>query len=388
MNNKVKMLFIMNSLNFGGAEKALINLLDTIDYSRYNIDLLLLSDEGKLLNLLNNNVNIIHPDKVTSNFYGENCSLVSIFLKVLFTGSQYVLTRNRAYANQLRWSRFYRHMIPTLNIDYDVAVSFLQGDPLYYLVDKVRAKKKIAWVHNDYRMTQYNSTFDQHYFDRVNQVVTISNTCLDILKEVFPTVPLMMLPNIVNSTSINSYAKGSPVEYQNVTSKKLLTIGRLSYQKGYDYLLEIAAYLKSKEYSFKWFVIGEGDLKEKLLADRKEKGLENDVIFIGTRENPYPYIKNADVIVQTSRYEGKSIVLDEAKILNKLIVCTNYDTVKDQLVDGKEGVISSFNAVEFGDSLMALLEDEKKKRDIVEYLSAHEYGNENVIDSYYDLFCK
>ena len=222
--------------------------------------------------------------------------------------------------------------------------------------------------------------------EQVNQVVTISNTCLDILKKVFPTIPSMVLPNIVNSTSIKSYAQGMPDEYKGVESKKLLTIGRLSHQKGYDYLLEIASCLKKMRYDFIWFIIGEGELKEQLLADRRERKLEDRVRFIGTRENPYPYIKNADVVVQTSRHEGKSIVLDEAKILNKLIVCTSYDTVKDQLIDGKEGVISSFEAQAFAKSIVSLLDDKNKMNEIIGYLSAHEYGNEQVIELYYHLF--
>lgn len=386
MSNKTKMLFIMNSLNFGGAEKALINLFDTIDYDVYEIDLLLLSGEGKLLNIVNNKVNIIYPDQITYNLYGKHCNFLFRFLKVIFTGSQYLITRNRSYVNQLRWKKFYKKMIPQLQTKYDVAVSFLQGDPLYYLVDKVFAKKKIAWVHNDYRMTRCNSLFDLKYFEQVNQVVTISNICLEIFKKIFPSIPSMYLPNIVNSASINAYAEGIPNEYDGVESKKLLTIGRLNPQKGYDYLLEIAAYLKEMRYDFKWYIIGEGELKEQLLAEWREKKLEDFVFFIGTRENPYPYIKNADVIVQTSRYEGKSIVLDEAKILNKLIVCTNYDTVRDQLIDGKEGIISSFEVKEFAESIIKLLADDKKMQEIINYLSSHEYGNEQVIKLYDQLF--
>lgn len=386
MSNKTKILFIMNSLNFGGAEKALVNLFDTMNYDVYEIDLLLLSDEGKLLNIVNNKVNIIHPDLITRNLYGEHCNFIFKFLKIIFTGSQYLITRNRSYVNQLRWKKFYKKIIPQLQAKYDVAVSFLQGDPLYYLVDKVFAKKKIAWVHNDYRMTQCNSIFDLKYFEQVNQVVTISNICLDILKEIFPSVPSIFLPNIVNSTSINSYAEGQPNEYDGVKSKKLLTIGRLNPQKGYDFLLEIAAYLKEIKYDFKWYIIGEGELKEQLLAEWREKKLEDCVYFLGTRENPYPYIKHADVVVQTSRYEGKSIVLDEAKILNKLIVCTNYDTVKDQLIDGKEGIISSFEVKEFAESIIELLADDNKMNEILNYLSSHEYGNEHVIKLYDQLF--
>lgn len=386
MNNKTKILFIMNSLNFGGAEKALVNLFDTMNYDVYEIDLLLLSNEGKLLNIVNNRVNIIHADKITSNLYGEECSFLFKIFKIIFTGSQYLITRNKSYVNQLRWKKFYKKIIPQLNNKYDVAVSFLQGDPLYYLVDKVSAKKKIAWVHNDYRMTRCNSLFDLKYFEQVDEVVTISKICLDILKDIFPSVPSMFLPNIVNSTSINSYAVGYPGEYEGVKSKKLLTIGRLNPQKGYDFLLEIASYLKKIEYDFKWYIIGEGELKEELLTEWKEKKLEDHVFFIGTRENPYPYIKYADVVVQTSRYEGKSIVLDEAKILNKLIVCTNYDTVKDQLIDGKEGIISSFEVKEFAESIVQLLADDNKMNEIISYLSSHEYGNEYVINLYDQLF--
>ena len=133
---------------------------------------------------------------------------------------------------------------------------------------------------------------------------------------------------------------------------------------------------------FHWVVLGIGSLKEELEKKREELGVQDCFEFIGARENPYAYMKNADVLVQSSRFEGKSVVLDEGKILCCPIVTTNYPTVYDQ-INEDEGVIVGMSGKEIADSIMKIL---KEPRRYSEYLSRHEYGNEKEIEGYYQLF--
>ena len=122
---------------------------------------------------------------------------------------------------------------------------------------------------------------------------------------------------------------------------QIVSVGRLEYAKGFDIGAKVAKVLKDKGYQFCWHVYGQGAMKNEIQQFIKDNELDEYYILEGLKTNPYPYMKNADLIVQPSRWEGKSIVLDEAKILGKAIVVTNYPSVTDQIIDGKTGIVTN-----------------------------------------------
>ena len=144
-------------------------------------------------------------------------------------------------------------------------------------------------------------------------------------------------------------------------------------------------YGKKNNIKFKWFVLGSGELEAELKAMIKAEGVEDNFILLGTRENPYAYIKNCDLFVQPSRYEGKSVVIDETKILKKPIVVTNYPTVKDQIMDGKEGMIVDMTPEGIADGIIKMAGSEELRMEYVNFLSSQEYGNQKEIDKYLEL---
>ena len=160
-------------------------------------------------------------------------------------------------------------------------------------------------------------------------------------------------------------------------------MGRLSTEKGFDLAIQAANILKEKEYAFIWYIIGSGMEENNLREMIKKYHVEEYVKLLGIRENPYPYIKNCNIFVQPSRFEGKSVVLDEAKILAKPILATNYPTVRDQLTD-KEGIIVNLTARDIAEGILNLTETEQKKYS--DYLSTREYGNQDEIEKYYKIF--
>ena len=133
---------------------------------------------------------------------------------------------------------------------------------------------------------------------------------------------------------------------------------------------------------FKWFIIGDGGLHDKLQSMIDEKKLNDYFYLLGPRDNPYPYIKNCDIFVQPSRYEGKSVVLDEAKIIGAPIIVTKYPTVFDQIEDGKEGYIVEINSKAIAEGVIDLIDNKEKRDEISNYLLAHEYGNQSEIEKY------
>ena len=386
---KRNILFVMSSLRNGGAERSLVNLLQLLDYDRYNVDLLLFQNEGMFLQLVPKEENIISNCNKLYTLYDNNKTeaLKHPYLSVVHMIGTFISrkkTNSVAKSRQYRWEHFYKKIIPELTKEYDVAIAYMQREQTYFLVDKVKATKKIAWVHNEYSQLGHFKEMDLEYFEKVDKVVTISDLCAKDLKKNFPSIAekFVVLPNLTSSQVIRNLAKEFyPPEFKRDVLN-IVSIGRLNAQKGFEFALEAALELKKSRVKFHWVVLGIGSLKEELEKKREELGVQDCFEFIGARENPYAYMKNADVLVQSSRFEGKSVVLDEGKILCCPIVTTNYPTVYDQ-INEDEGVIVGMSGKEIADGIMKIL---KEPRRYSEYLSRHEYGNEKEIEGYYQLF--
>lgn len=259
---------------------------------------------------------------------------------------------------------------------------------MYYIRDKVSADKKIVIVHGDYRSSHYPKKCDYKYFADMDRICSVSEHCVDILKEEFPEFAdkVRLLPNINSFHLIRKRAKEFyPCEYEN-NKMIILSVGRLSREKGFDMAVEAAAILKQKGYLFKWFVIGEGKLENELNHKISQCNVSDCFELLGARENPYPYMLNCDIFVQPSRYEGKSVVLDEVKILAKPIVVTDYPTVGDQ-IDENEGIVTEITpqGVALGIEKMF---DENLREKYSKCLRGKEYGNQNDINLYYDVIEK
>lgn len=390
---KKRLLFVMSNLQNGGAERSLVNLLQLIDYAKYSVDLLLFQECGMFLKQVPKEVNLVKQgaEKLHVLYDGNlkksllNLKNIDLNIKRIFaTKKSQSVGGGTLKSKQYRWKNFYGKIIPPLKEHYDVAIAYLHGEQFYYVIDKVNADKKIGWVHNEYSKSGLYAKWDLPYFEKFDKIVTISDLCADVLVNEFPSQKdkFLVLPNLTSSKIIHTMADAFyPAEYDKDVLK-VVSVGRLHPQKGFDMAIEAAKILKEKNFNFSWYILGSGILEKELEEQRKREGVEDVIKFIGSRENPYPYLKNADIVVQCSRFEGKSIVLDEAKILAKPIVATNYTTVRDQLND-KEALIVDMTseAVADGIELMA-----KSKDGYSEYLSQNEYGNYEQIAGYYALF--
>lgn len=395
---KKKLLFVISALETGGAEKSLVNLLNQMDHEKYDVDLLLFKRQGAFLKQVPDYVNIIEapynlyclfnsPIKGKNNFIAIKQSMVrvigSIYKRIFFSDKFYS-------GMQARWNLFYKKSLEMLPEIYDVAISYMHGESMYYVAEKTQAKRKITWVHNDYRSTQLNPQKDYPYFKDFDQVITISDECVKIWQDCFPNLKnrIQCIPNITSSKFTRKMAdEFYPDEYKvDKNERILLSIGRLTPQKGFDIAVDAAQILKAKGLKFKWFIIGHGELKKALQEQIKKNEIEDCFILLGIRENPYPYIANADILVQTSRFEGKSVVLDEAKILAKPMVVTNYPTVHDQVIDDREGIITEIKPDAISLGIIRMLKDNALYNDIKKYLKEHEYGNVEEMEKYYTIF--
>ncbi len=387
---KKKLLFIMPALGSGGAEKALITLLNLFDYSRYDVDLFLFRRQGLFLPNVPEQVNIIDGGNDYALFDGSASACIKANVKKLkFSSAANRIKYAKALAGgnkEAVWSCIKKALAKT-DKHYDVAVAYLEGNSVYYCVDCVDADVKIGYVHNDYNKLGLDKDFDRPYFEKLDYLVSVSDKCVNVLKENFPDLQqkIKLMLNIVSPTILDSLGKKDAAEYEGKDSKILLTVGRLSQQKGYDMAVEAAKILSDKGYNLKWFAIGKGELTEQIGSRIKELHLEDKFILLGERANPYPYIRNCDIYVQPSYFEGKSIAVDEAKIFAKPIVCTKFPTVYDQLTDGKTALLAEINAQSIAEKTETLLNSEELCKTLSENLKKEKAGNEEEIDKFYTL---
>ncbi|MBP3962399.1 glycosyltransferase [Paenibacillus lignilyticus] len=395
-----KVLFVIPTLTTGGAEKSLVNLLNLFDYTKYKVELLLFKHEGVFIKQVPNEVHILSiPNTLKYAFKSLDTDGVKQisslnanlrrYLGVFLTRIKYKSNQNKGF--QIRWIKLYRQAIKELPGEYDVAISYMHGEAMYYVADKVKARKKMIWIHNDYNAEGFDKALDRPYVAKFDKIVSISEECVKIFCDNFPDAAArtVHIPNLTSSSLIKQMAREfQPVEYVEARGNDpdkviLLSIGRLVTQKGFDVAIQAAKMMQDQNINFIWYIIGQGELREKLQKQIIEANVEQRFILLGIRENPYPYYYHCNIFVQPSRYEGKSVALDEAKILAKPIIVSNYDTVKDQIIEDAEGIIVPLEPEQIAEAIIDLVNNPLKSMQLSEYLIQHEYGNEELIEMYY-----
>ncbi|WP_138752508.1 glycosyltransferase [Paenibacillus sinopodophylli] len=394
---KKNVLFIIPSLSAGGAERSLINLLTHMDFEQYQVDLFMFSPKGIFLELLPEQVRVLPLPDNYSQFVKPMFPAVSRLLwrrnaKLAFSRLMYSyknrIAGNTSVKEQESW-KYMAHSFAVLEKKYDIAIAFLEKSSIYFCAEKVQADKKIGWVHNDYDMLGMNPYFDQSYFRKLNYIVTVSEECRQILQQRFPnqSEKVKVIYNIVSPTIIRGLANrvSEDVYDRKADEMVILSIGRLHPQKGFEHAIRAAKWLLDSGYPFQWNIIGEGEERAVLSELIASLGLTHHVKLLGLKSNPYPYIKQADIYAQTSIYEGKAIAIDEAKILHKPIVITNFSTAKDQLEHGIEGLIVETNAEAIAIGISDLIQNAELRLRITQHLAELTLGTEDEIEKLYQI---
>lgn len=395
---KPRILITMHYMELGGAESALLGLLQAHDPSKADIDLFLYDHVGELMQYIPNCVNILPKyetyaklerpitDLVRTGFWGIACGRIwaKFFTKREINNNVEGLDNISIYHYI---AKFVTPFLPDINpsVEYDLAISFLQ--PHLYVLKKVRARKKLAWLHTDYSKV-FVSQKEESVWGQYDRIAAISEGVGKSFVQRFPKLQSKIIPieNILSSSFIRMRASEEVVNMPG-TGIRLLTIGRYSYPKKLEEIPILTSKLLKSFPDLKWYIIGYGDaIEEQKIKDNiVAESVQNNVILLGKQSNPYPFIKKCDVYVQPSRYEGKSITVREAQILCKPVLITAYPTAPSQIEDGVDGVIVPLETDLCANAMAAFLRDRKKQAMIVKYLSEHDFGNENEINKVYQL---
>ena len=272
---KKKILFVIDSLHCAGAEKSLTTLLSLIEYSKYSVDLQLLGYGGALEELLPKEVNLLKPLKYTSfcdlSMKSALCySIKNLNFKMFSSRLKFTLAiRKEKYSNAQRARVFWQKVskvIENSDKEYDIAISYAQGIPTFYVADKIKAKKKYAWVNVSYRLKDEDKLFQENYYDKYDNIVAVSDSAKGVFLETFPKYidKVKIIYDINDGNFISKMADSGQRYDDNFKGLRILTVGRLANQKGYDIALESCKMLKKKGIDFRWYSLGIGPLKEEI----------------------------------------------------------------------------------------------------------------------------
>lgn len=399
--NKPRIFIAMHYMEIGGAETALVGLLNALEHARVDVDLFLYDHRGEMMQFIPEWVNLLPQipkysvlerpivELVKRGFWG--IAVTRLWAKFL---SQKVYKRSGSKLENNggldKMSKCATPLLPKINqsVTYNLAISFLT--PHRIVAEKVKAKKKIAWIHTDYTRVWVDAEEELKVWQKYDYVASISSDVTNTFLQVFPSLSqrIVEIENILSPAFVRKRA-----ELQNVDKEirqegaiTLLSVGRFSDAKNYDNVPYICKYLIDKaQQNIKWYIIGYGGDEPLIRQKIKEAGMEEHVILLGKRSNPYPYIKACDIYVQPSRYEGKSVTVREAQMLCKPVVVTNYPTAPSQIRSGIDGVIVPMDNEGCAHSLAEVICDKPLQERIITYLKTHDYGNESEVEKIYKL---
>ena len=390
---KKKILFVIESLTAAGSEKSLATFLSVLDKSRFDIDLQLFSYGGELERYLPPEVNLLPPFAYTRFVQMDSLRQVFTFdISKILARWRYSFAIRRKNLEHRDRARFYwkyvSGCIPQSQVYYDVAVAYAQNVPTLYVVDKVSAKKKLAWINAIYTPEGVNREFYRYFYSHVNHIVAVSDSAQDEFVKIYPSFKskTVIIRDMLDFRFITMMSLEKQEIRYHCNVPTILTVARLErYSKGYDITLEACLILKERGINFKWYALGRGSYRPEMELFIAEHHLEECFILLGTTPNPYPYIKNCTLYVQTSRHEGYGLSIAEARMLNRPVVTTEFDAVWTQMVQGENGLVVPQDPIAVADAIERLLNDKILYDHIVSYQKREKKGNTEEIEKFYQL---
>lgn len=394
---KPRIIILMHYMELGGAEMALLGLLGALDPGRVDVDLFIYSHQGPLMGYIPGHVNLLPekgPYSVIERPMGEalrrgHLGVVSGRLLAKWRYRNF-RKKHPADGDDAAIIQYVGNcvtpVLPKINpeVEYDLCISFLI--PHNFGLNKVRAKKKVAWIHTDYTRMYVNTDLELDVWNAYDAIASISDDVTQSFLKAFPSLEskIIKIENILPESYVLSKADESDVSGELTGSVKLLSIGRFCAQKNYDNVPDIARRIKESGIrDFRWYIIGFGGSEDLIRSKIKESGMENHVIILGKKDNPYPYIKACDIYVQPSRYEGKSISVREAQILGKPVVVTAYPTAKSQINNGVDGVIVPLDNEGCALGLAEIIKNTEMQKTLSEYCQTHDFSSKSEVSQIY-----
>ena len=343
------LLFLMPSLPGAGAEKVLIEILRHIDYTQYNVSLFLEYREGVYLQDVPDKVSIIA-------LHGPNNLWFQRLHRRLVERGWYApfheLVYRRMFLSLLRGKR------------YDTIISFMEGSAVKfhsYIFDK--GKRNISWVHIDFQQKHWSLDFfrdaedERQCYEKMDKIIFVSNDAKTGFDSLFhlSAEKYAVHYNIIDADRIRRLSQMCTAEQKNRFT--ICMLGRLNTQKRHDRAISVAKTLKELGYDFELWIIGDGELREKIENQIIEAGLQDVVKLKGFINPPYSMLAQADIFLNTSEAEGFSLVVAEAFCLGIPVVSTNVSGPRELLGDSEYGILTSQEEKDIASAVRTMMDN-------------------------------
>ena len=381
-----KILFMCINMNIGGTEKALLTMLNEMDKSKYEITLLMLEEYGGFLNQIPDGIKVMYlkeykalkkfindpPQLLVKELIKNRKVIGGLSLLVIYIISKLIKDISIYYKYILR-------NVDTLNEEYDIAIAY--AGPMdfisYFVINKIKSKKRVQWIHFDITKIGFNINFAKRIYDKFDKVFVVSNEGKDKLINFLPSLKdkTEVFFNIISCKMIEKMSYEGEGFSDDFDGTRILTVGRLSKEKGQDLIIPVLKKLKENGYKVRWYCIGDGPAKKEYEKLVDKLNIKDDFIFLGSKLNPYTYMKECNIYVQPSKHEGYCITLGEARCFNNPIVTTNFTGANEQIVNENTGLVCEINEEEIYKAIKKLLDDKKLYKNIKDNL------NNEIVDS-------
>lgn len=381
-----KILFMCINMNIGGTEKALLTMLNEMDRSKYEITLLMLEEYGGFLNQIPDGIKIMYLKeyKTLKKFINDPPQLVAKELiknRKIIKGLSvlFVYIISKLMKDISIYYKYILSNVDTLNEEYDIAIAY--AGPMdfisYFVINKIKSKKRVQWIHFDISKIGFNVNFAKKIYDKFDKVFVVSNEGKDKLINFLPSLKdkTEVFFNIISCKMIEKMSYEGEGFSDDFDGTRILTVGRLSKEKGQDLIIPVLKKLKENGYKVRWYCIGDGPAKKEYEKLVDKLNIKDDFIFLGSKLNPYTYMKECNIYVQPSKHEGYCITLGEARCFNNPIVTTNFTGANEQIVNENTGLVCEINEEEIYKAIKKLLDDKKLYKNIKDNL------NNEIVDS-------
>lgn len=388
-----KLIFVTLALGYGigGSEKALIQMLKEIDLSSYEVTVLSLLEapenpfvrEG--IKVIYGHKDFLHMSmpfkKMLCNFNKYSLGALGAKIKTL------IASRIRKFDfSDIMW-KSYKPYIGMLEEKYDVAIGYGVNTALFFATDKIVAEKKVMWVNTDLKKAHINLKFAEKYYQKSDCIVVDSESGISRFLEIYPQYDgkVYAIRNILDIEELISKSKDGDGFIDEYDGYRILSVGRFVEAKAFHYAIEAASILKQKKFKFKWYFIGFGGLEKSLKELANNLNVDDSIVFLGQKTNPYPFFAQTDFYVQTSIFEGSCITLEEAMVFCKPIVTTNFPAAFEKIIDGKNGFITEMNGQSVAEAVEKLLGNKELALSMQNYQKENPLSYSAEIDKFYSI---
>ncbi|MEI5907734.1 glycosyltransferase [Bacillus spongiae] len=391
---KKKIVFMVIDMNIGGTEKALLNMISEMPQEKFDITIYMLEKRGGFLQSIPDYVHIkyltdyakvksqltLPPFQIVEQLVRKGRWMKGIHFAFIYLLSKLVNDRGLLYKYILK-------EYPKDTTEYDIAVAY--AGPMdfisFFVLTKLTAKKRIQWIHFDVNKIGFNKKLAAKLYQNFDKIFVVSDEGKEKLSNVIPNVRhnIDSFSNIVSSELVRELSDKGSGFVDDFDGIRILTVGRLSKEKGQDLIIHVLAKLKELEYNVRWYCIGEGSARKEYEQLARELNVEDDFILLGSSANPYPYMKYCDLYVQPSRHEGYCITLAEARCFHKPIITTNFTGANEQITHNETGLIVEFDESQLLNAIRMILDRQELQKTFKRNLMKEHIDTSNELDKIY-----